>query len=423
MKQLITLFTLTFTLPLFAQDCLPDWDYFREITIDNTQGGNFTDFQVKLEVNTSILVSAGKLNADGADLRFTDPDCNLLYYFMDSVATNPANVIWVKIPFLAAGSTETIRVYYGNPDATPYSNGDSTFVFFDDFESGTVDPGKWDPVGGYATLEVVDGVLNYASNGSIPGPRFKFVRTVPSFTEPMIFEFAAEIQNTNGFGFSSSDVALERIIFRQSSFGFDTLNQVAFLQDTIDNGYQVNGLYPFIRYPIQLMQDAAILAGINAQNHLQTNYFGNLSNGSVSTDPYELVEVQMTGFHFILSSFLQNNTIFLDYLRVRKPALNPPVATVGSEQENPAINSAFELAPAGSILLFPNPAKELVQIISQLTEPLEVTFFNSFGQPVYQGRDTQSIQLGNLPSGPYWVVVRRLKDQVVVHASRLLVEN
>jgi len=84
--------------------------------------------------------------------------------------------------------------------------------------------------------------------GSVSGGRFKFVRTAATFQEPVIFEFVVKINNSNGFGFSSADVDLDRILFRQAGFGFDTLNQVAFIPDTISNGFQVEGMYPLIRF-------------------------------------------------------------------------------------------------------------------------------------------------------------------------------
>ena len=423
MKPSIILFALLFAWPSFGQDCLPGWEYFQEVTIDNSLGGDFTDFQVKLEINTAALVSAGKLNADGSDLRFTDGDCNPLPYFMDSLATNPDNIVWVKVPMLTSGGSLVIRMYYGNTDAAPAASGDDTFIFFDDFESGTVDLSKWEPVGGYATLEVVDGVLNYASDGMNPGPRFKFVRTAMSFSGPVLFELAAEVTNSTGFGFSSADEPIERVLYRQSGeFGFDTLNLVAIMLDTISNGFATNITYPLIRYPSQTMQDAAILARINASNHLETNLFANLSSSSANTSADEVDAIEMTGFHFIVSSFLAPSTVYLDYLRVRKPALNPPTASFGVEQDNPATTAVIELAPAGMIRVFPNPASDLVQIESRLNEPLEVSLFDPLGRLVYHGQQLGAIDLSSLSGGLYQLVLRRAEDRVVVYSEGLVIE-
>ncbi|MCB0704079.1 MAG: DUF2341 domain-containing protein [Saprospiraceae bacterium] len=426
--KLLTL-TLLFSFQLSAQECLPGWSYFSELSIDNSAGTALSDYTVRMEVNTGALVSAGKLNADGSDLRFLDSDCNLYHYWMDSLATSSNNVIWVKIPNIPAAGNMTIYAYYGNTDAEAYANGDSTFVFFDDFESGVVDLNKWEPIGGYATLEVIDGALNYASDGMNPGPRFKFVRTAMAFSEPMIFDFQAQVSNSNGFGFSSADVALDRILFRQSVFGFDTLNQVAFLQDTTDNGYQVEGFYPLIRFPRDEMTNGTIAAGINGNNHFQSNYFANTDIGSVSTTPYELIQIEMTGFHFILSSFLQPHTIFLEYLRVRKPALNPPSVAIGPEMENPLAIAVLEKIPAGAISVYPNPSSGFLNIDYQLEEPVELYIYNSLGQLVgtdlrlIQSPGVHQLELNNLSPGIYQVNFRKRSDQALIYSEKIVIQK
>ena len=227
MKTQITILLLLITQTLTAQNCLPGWSHFRPISIYQPTGDSLSDCQVHFTLNTGALVSAGKLQASGADLRITDSNCNLLPYFMDSLATDTANVIWVRVPQIPAGDTVALQLYYGHAAAEAFANGDSTFVFFDDFSADSVNPAKWEPIGGYTQLEVADGVLNYSSNGSNPGPRFKFARTKMQFSEAMHFDFNAKVSNSNGFGFSSGDSTIHRILFRQSGFGFDTLNQVS----------------------------------------------------------------------------------------------------------------------------------------------------------------------------------------------------
>lgn len=44
-------------------------------------------------------------------------------------------IVWVKIPEIPASSTQTIYMYYGNPEASSLSNGEMTFDFFDDFNT------------------------------------------------------------------------------------------------------------------------------------------------------------------------------------------------------------------------------------------------------------------------------------------------
>jgi hypothetical protein len=82
-----------------------------------------------------------KVRSDHADIRFANISGATEYSYWQETDGK----YWVKIPSLAAGDT-TINMYYGNPSATKVSNGDNTFIFFDDFESGNLN--KWNAKSG-----------------------------------------------------------------------------------------------------------------------------------------------------------------------------------------------------------------------------------------------------------------------------------
>jgi hypothetical protein len=121
---------------------LTGWRYRRSITINNSNNSNsLTDYQVLVILDTQSLISAGKMRNDGGDIRFTDSDgATLLNYWVESGINTSSTYIWVKVPSVPANSTKTIYVYYGNPSATSQSNGDNTFMFFDNFNNGLT---KW----------------------------------------------------------------------------------------------------------------------------------------------------------------------------------------------------------------------------------------------------------------------------------------
>jgi len=126
---------------------LPDWDYMREVTIDNTQNSNtLSDFQVQITLDTASLISNGKMKSDCGDIRVYDPDKgSLLPYWVESGTENTSNTkIWVKVPSIPGGGKKTIYLFYGNPGATSQSNGDDVFEFFDDFEGTSLDTNKWE---------------------------------------------------------------------------------------------------------------------------------------------------------------------------------------------------------------------------------------------------------------------------------------
>jgi hypothetical protein len=148
---------------------LTGWQYRRPITIDNSSNSSsLTDYQVVVTLNTQSLISAGKMRSDGGDIRFTDSDgTTLLNYWIESGINSASTKIWVKVPSIPGNSTKTIYVYYGNSSATSLSDGDNTFLFFDDFDDGANYGDKWEVIRGNAGTEIVqqNGQLILDGNG------------------------------------------------------------------------------------------------------------------------------------------------------------------------------------------------------------------------------------------------------------------
>ncbi|MEM5821015.1 MAG: DUF2341 domain-containing protein [Candidatus Aenigmatarchaeota archaeon] len=134
---------------------LSGWQYRIPITIKENSGNTLTDYQVLIALNTQSLISQGKMRNDCGDIRFTDSDgISLLNYWLESGCNSANTKIWVKVPNIPANGQKTIYVYYGNPSATSLSNGDNTFIFFDDFSfkdtSKWTWPSDWTVETGYA---------------------------------------------------------------------------------------------------------------------------------------------------------------------------------------------------------------------------------------------------------------------------------
>lgn len=98
------------------------------------------------------------------DLRFTDADGTTgLSYWIESSDTNIAYV-WIKCPSLPASpSSATFYAYYGKSSDTTTSNGDNTFIFFDDF-SGSFPSTKWTGDTSYGSVS--GGILTVSGNTS-----------------------------------------------------------------------------------------------------------------------------------------------------------------------------------------------------------------------------------------------------------------
>jgi hypothetical protein len=150
----------------FRSDPAPGSSYRREVTISNA-GSALSDYQVRIQLTTVDMGSPYQnVNADGSDLRFTDPAETPLSYWVESWNDTGDSLIWVKVPSLPAGSS-TIYMSYGDPSASSQSDGAATFLFFDDFEdhaAGEIADG-WLP----ALQVVADGGAMVLDDGIAPG--------------------------------------------------------------------------------------------------------------------------------------------------------------------------------------------------------------------------------------------------------------
>ncbi|MDP3882564.1 MAG: DUF2341 domain-containing protein [Candidatus Staskawiczbacteria bacterium] len=151
---------LTYTL-----ESLAGFSYRKQISITGESGAG-TNYQVKLMVGESSGSSgddfdlAGHALSSFDDLRFTSSDTQvMLDYWIQSISGTTPNqtaTVWVKVSD-NLDSAVNIYAYYGDSGASAYSNGDDTFIFFDDFNGASVDTSKWTvggsmtQSGGYAT--------------------------------------------------------------------------------------------------------------------------------------------------------------------------------------------------------------------------------------------------------------------------------
>ena len=124
-RYLFSLLLLTFTLKYtIAQVCCsqPGWSDAIEITIDNTAGSALTNHQMRFIIDTQTLIAANKMKPDGSDIFVIDDDCSTTLNFWIEKGINTATTeIWILVPSIAAGTTKTIYLFHGNPNATALS--------------------------------------------------------------------------------------------------------------------------------------------------------------------------------------------------------------------------------------------------------------------------------------------------------------
>ncbi|RLF04866.1 MAG: hypothetical protein DRJ64_06305, partial [Thermoprotei archaeon] len=132
------IFLLLFLFPSFAwYSGYADWQYRKEITIQENSGNTLTDYQVLLTIDTQSLINEGKMNSDCSDMRFTYYDGSSeqeIPYWIESGCGTTETKVWIKVPSIPANGQATVYMYYGNPSAGSESNASETFDFYDDFE-------------------------------------------------------------------------------------------------------------------------------------------------------------------------------------------------------------------------------------------------------------------------------------------------
>ncbi len=111
---ILAMMGLLFINPVIAQDWYnADWQYRREVVVDNPAGAELSDYQALIELDGSFNFS--KANNDGNDIRITNSDGITKIPFWienwDSFAEEAS--IWVKVPTIPVAGTN-IFMYYGN---------------------------------------------------------------------------------------------------------------------------------------------------------------------------------------------------------------------------------------------------------------------------------------------------------------------
>ena len=121
------------------------WKYKRSVEVDNSNNSNaLSNYQVRVDLNSDNF-DYSEANSDGSDIRFTDEDQQTLIDFWIEKwdSTGQSAILWAEVPSVPASSKKNIYMYYGNAGATSASNGDNTFLFFDDFDGTALDTNKW----------------------------------------------------------------------------------------------------------------------------------------------------------------------------------------------------------------------------------------------------------------------------------------
>ncbi len=342
------------------------WDYRKSINIGNSNGA-LSDFQVSFVLNTSALVSEGKLRSDCADMRFTDNDqTTLINHWIEYGCNTTSTRVWVKIPSLPATSSKDIYFYYGNSEAGSTANGDNTFELFDDFTGSSIDTNKWNDYNpnSYGTMTVSNGILTISvtDTGSASTAKYRGImsKNTFSFSDHIIEAYSDRVFN---------DMGTYAEVIQQNYVVSDMANPSGLCADGVTgegNQYlfryqRFNGIfgidtqgYTLVRCTNGVMDDSggSSVDDNNPSNFLWERYSwytGPNQKSGRSTDgtnfsatwsdkTYTLFSLPTSKYFGIVvtNKSRYSHTVYVDWIRIRKYASIEPTAQIGTETSQPA---------------------------------------------------------------------------------------
>jgi len=106
-----------------------NWAFRKPLTLDATGAGAATSTSIE-DAPVLIRLHVGNFGyftdtkADGADIRFiaADDKTPLTFHIESFDPVAGMAFIWVKVPSIVPGTSDTVYMYYGNPDAPPASD-------------------------------------------------------------------------------------------------------------------------------------------------------------------------------------------------------------------------------------------------------------------------------------------------------------
>ena len=106
------------------------WTRSAEVVIQENSNSTLEDFQVKV-----VVPYDSDMRSDFGDVRFVgDDNTTVLPCWIEDYQESESATFWVRISSLPAQGTKTIKMYYGNDEASTCSNIHNTFIWGDDFE-------------------------------------------------------------------------------------------------------------------------------------------------------------------------------------------------------------------------------------------------------------------------------------------------
>ncbi|MFT5723162.1 MAG: hypothetical protein ACI9JN_000271, partial [Bacteroidia bacterium] len=293
-----------------AQPCYSGFTYRLPIEVDNSKSAMLTDYEIQFTINTSALISTGKMKSLGQDIRFLDSKGNELAYWIEDNSINTSSTtIWVRTDSVSNYTKDTIYLFYGNGSATAKSDAKATFQLVEEFNGSTLSSSIWNTCGS-GTVALSGGKLKLTSNATTAS-----IYTKTGIAGPVIIE-AQGVQSSGGTAFLGQ--------LNASNDGYAMVhNGTAMQLSTMTNGTCVSTTTYGSTNSTGLKGDwTFIWSGFN-QTATWAGQTLNSSNSTNTMTNRSTIAIANTGSY---------GTLEIDYVRIRKYAPIQPSISVGSEQ-------------------------------------------------------------------------------------------
>lgn len=177
------------------------WRYRENFRVLERSGAPLSSYQLLVTFDSASPIRLGRMKADCSDVRFANSDgSSPLPYWIEGGCNTAVTKAWVRLPYLAARAVKNIYLYYGNPAAGPGASGEKTFLFFDDFDDGAIDPAKWSSPAPGCPVAETGGRMVFTGCSSGSSTRRGVLLAVPVLKPPYAVEFSGVTDDagTNG---------------------------------------------------------------------------------------------------------------------------------------------------------------------------------------------------------------------------------
>lgn len=307
-----------------------NWQFRRQVTIVNS-GSIQTDYQIQMEVSYDSA-----MQPDFDDLRFSNLSGDELSYWLQTKTDSDLAIIWAEVDSLAGSDDTIIYMYYGNDSADSGSDGEETFLFFDDFDDEVIDGDKWTEVDPSGYVSETEGALRFDSSGGAWNHGFY---SDQSFDRAdLSFEFDYVWWQNNGsydatmFGWKEDSTAISYTNFPYAYYNNGSGSGTSIDQQVYEDG----GRRSFSGHTWNLNQDYDVRVRMKSSGGAFYDY--SINSGNDWTNAYNSSYSSESDLHIGWTHHSGHHDF--DNVRVRKWMDSEPTSSFGSEES--------ALSPSGS---------------------------------------------------------------------------